>query len=79
MKGGYKKEIVLLTGPNTVPLAEIVGTNNQVSGEMTAIEKVTMEEYAAVSVNGDEGGNRSRGWRRGLVDIEVLVKRIAAL
>jgi len=79
MKGGYKNEIVLLTGPNAAVLAEMVGTNNQVTGEMVANEKVTIEEHAAVSARGGEGGNRSHVSKRGLDGIGILVKRIAAL
>jgi len=61
MRDGYKDEIVLLTGPRAVLLADLVETINQVTSKSIVIEKLPFEQYAKVSAVKDEGC-KPEGW-----------------
>ncbi len=61
MKGGHEKEIVLLTGPKTVSLADLVETINDVTGRGVTAEKMPFDNYTKKSAENDEGG-KSKWW-----------------
>lgn len=61
MRGGHKKEIVLLTGAKAVTLADLVEIINYVTGRGIAVEKVPFDKYTRESAENDEGG-KSEWW-----------------
>ena len=61
MRAGHEKEIVLLTGPEAVTLADLVQTINYVTGREIAVEKMPYDKYTQASAENDEGG-KSEWW-----------------
>lgn len=61
MRGGHKKEIVLLTGAKAFTLADLVEIINDVTGREIAVEKVPFDKYTRESAENDEGG-KSEWW-----------------
>ena len=61
MRGGYEKQVVLLTGPKAVTLADLVKSINDVTGRTVTVEKRPFDKYAMESAENDEGG-KSEWW-----------------
>ena len=61
MGSGHEKEVVLLTGPKAISLADLVETINDITGRRIAIDKVPFKRYAKESAENDEGG-KSEWW-----------------
>lgn len=61
MRGGHEKDIVLLTGPKAVTLADLVDTINHVTGRGIAVEQMPFDKYPKESAGNDEGG-KSEWW-----------------
>ena len=61
MRSGYEKQVVLLTGPKAVTLAELVETINDVTGRTITVEERPFDKYAKESAENDEGG-KSEWW-----------------
>ena len=61
MGGGLENQIILLTGPKAVMLADLVGTINDVTGRRITTEEMPLERYAKESAVHDEGG-KSEWW-----------------
>lgn len=61
MRGGHEKEIVLLTGPKAVTLADLVETINTVTGRRIAVETLPFDKYVKGSAENDEG-SKSEWW-----------------
>lgn len=61
MRGGHEKEIVLLTGPKAVTLADLVETINAVTGRRIAVETLPFDKYVKGSAENDEG-SKSEWW-----------------
>ena len=61
MIGGHEKEIVLLTGPKAVTLADLVKTINDITGRGVTAEKMPFDKYTEKSAENDEGG-KSEWW-----------------
>ena len=59
--GGHENEIVLLTGPKAVTLANLVQTINDLTGRDIIIETMAFDKYAKESAANDEGG-KSEWW-----------------
>ncbi|KAF2088044.1 NAD(P)-binding protein [Saccharata proteae CBS 121410] len=56
LAGGHANEIVLLTGPRTNSMADMVAVVNEVTSRNVTIEWVSDEEYIAKNSANDEGG-----------------------
>ena len=56
MQDGYERETVLLTGPKSTTLTDLVEAINEISGRAIVIERLPPEEYAKASSKNDEGG-----------------------
>ena len=61
MEGGHEMEVVLLTGPKAVTLADLVKTINDVTGRDISIEKMPFDKYTKENAANDEGG-KSEWW-----------------
>ena len=61
MQDGYEKEIVLLTGPKAVTLADLVVAINEATGKSIVVEILPPKEYVKASAKGDEGG-KGKWW-----------------
>ncbi|KAK3176195.1 hypothetical protein OEA41_007518 [Lepraria neglecta] len=56
MQDGYEKEMVLLTGPKAVTLADLVVAINEATGKSIVVETLPPKEYVKASAKGDQGG-----------------------
>ncbi|KAJ5424270.1 hypothetical protein N7491_009486 [Penicillium cf. griseofulvum] len=56
IRGGYDREIVLLTAQETITFSEIVDVINETTGRNTQLELVSPEEFVRLKAGSDEGG-----------------------
>ncbi|KAI9664463.1 MAG: hypothetical protein M1821_005909 [Bathelium mastoideum] len=58
IKGGHENEIVLLTGPSTYTLTDVVGIVNEVTGRKATIKFVDRDEYVSKATELDKAQGR---------------------
>ncbi|CAI7611099.1 unnamed protein product [Penicillium glandicola] len=56
IRGGYEREIVLLTAQQTITFSEIVDLINETTGRHVQLELVSPEEFVRLKTASDEGG-----------------------
>lgn len=56
LRGGFEKEVVLLTAQETITGAEVVALINETTGRDVRLELVSQEDYVRLSASGDIGG-----------------------
>lgn len=56
VRGGYDKEIVLLTAQETITFSEIVELINETTGRSVRVEVVSPEDFTKLKAADDEGG-----------------------
>ncbi|KXG47205.1 uncharacterized protein PGRI_010750 [Penicillium griseofulvum] len=56
IRGGYDREIVLLTAQETITFSEIVDVINETTGRNVQLELVSPEEFVRLKAGSDEGG-----------------------
>jgi uncharacterized protein YbjT (DUF2867 family) len=56
IRGGYDREIVLLTAQETITFSEIVDVINETTGRSVRLELVSPEEFVRLKAGSDEGG-----------------------
>lgn len=76
MQDGYEKEIVLLTGPKAVMLADLALAINEAIGKSMIVETLPPKQYVKASVKSDERGKGEWWFERRISWYEVAVKEM---
>lgn len=63
VRGGYDKEIVLLTAQETITFREIVDVINETTGRSVRVEIVSPDDFVKLKAADDEGGKSEAFFR----------------
>ncbi|KAJ5599413.1 hypothetical protein N7450_000480 [Penicillium hetheringtonii] len=79
IRGGYDKQIVLLTAQETITYKEIVDLINETTGRSVRLEFVPADDFVALKVANDEGGKSEAFFQSLLTWYESIAKGEAAI